>query len=62
VAHLTFLVFCLLTNIIVTSMLILGGAAVVNGLTGGSKPVQTCGQSCWSNVVQLPSQFLLAVC
>lgn len=33
-AHLTFLVFCLLTNIIVTSMLILGGAAVVNGLTG----------------------------
>jgi hypothetical protein len=33
---LTFLVFCLLTNIIVTSMLILGGAAVVNGLTGGS--------------------------
>jgi Na+/proline symporter len=35
VAHLTFLVFCLLTNIIVTSMLILGGAAVVNGLTGG---------------------------
>jgi Na+/proline symporter len=34
VAHLTFLVFCLLTNIIVTSMLILGGAAVVNGLTG----------------------------
>jgi hypothetical protein len=34
VAHLTFMVFCLLTNIIVTSMLILGGAAVVNGLTG----------------------------
>ena len=32
--HFTFLVFCLLTNIIVTSMLILGGAAVVNGLTG----------------------------
>jgi Na+/proline symporter len=29
-----FLVFCLLTNIIVTSMLILGGAAVVNALTG----------------------------
>ncbi len=33
-AHLVFLVFCLLTNIIVTSMLILGGAAVVNALTG----------------------------
>jgi hypothetical protein len=29
-------VFCLLTNIIVTSMLILGGAAVINGLTGAS--------------------------
>ena len=34
-AHMVFLVFCLLTNIIVTSMLILGGAAVVNALTGG---------------------------
>ena len=34
-AHLVFLVFCMLTNIIVTSMLILGGAAVVNALTGG---------------------------
>jgi Na+/proline symporter len=34
IAHLVFLVFCLLTNIIVTSMLILGGAAVVNALTG----------------------------
>eukprot|EP00775_Hariotina_reticulata_P003269 gene3269-3546_t len=33
-AHLVFLVFCLLTNIIVTSMLILGGASVVNALTG----------------------------
>jgi len=33
-AHIVFLVFCLLTNIIVTSMLILGGAAVVNALTG----------------------------
>lgn len=33
-AHLTFLVFCLLTNIIVTSMLILGGASVVTALTG----------------------------
>jgi Na+/proline symporter len=32
--HLVFLVFCLLTNIIVTSMLILGGASVVNALTG----------------------------
>jgi hypothetical protein len=33
--HIVFLVFCLLTNIIVTSMLILGGASVVNALTGG---------------------------
>jgi hypothetical protein len=33
-AHLVFLVFCLLTNVIVTSMLILGGASVVNALTG----------------------------
>lgn len=33
-AHIVFLVFGLLTNIIVTSMLILGGAAVVNALTG----------------------------
>jgi len=32
-----FLVFCLLTNIIVTSMLILGGASVVNALTGGER-------------------------
>ncbi|GBF99241.1 urea-proton symporter-like [Raphidocelis subcapitata] len=32
--HIVFLVFCLLTNIIVTSMLILGGASVVNALTG----------------------------
>ena len=32
--HIVFLVFCLATNIIVTSMLILGGAAVVNALTG----------------------------
>jgi Na+/proline symporter len=29
-----FLVFCLATNVIVTSMLILGGAAVINALTG----------------------------
>lgn len=33
-AHIVFLVFCLLTNIIVTSMLILGGASVVTALTG----------------------------
>jgi hypothetical protein len=45
VAHLTFLVFCLLTNIIVTSMLILGGAAVVNGLTGGFD-TSTCNTRC----------------
>lgn len=34
VAHITFLIFCFLTNIIVTAMLILGGAAVVEALTG----------------------------
>jgi Na+/proline symporter len=33
-AHLVFLVFCSLTNLIVTGMLILGGAAVVTALTG----------------------------
>ena len=33
-AHLTFLFFALLANIIVTSMLLLGGAATVNALTG----------------------------
>lgn len=33
-AHITFIFFGLLTNIIVTSMLLLGGAAVVNALTG----------------------------
>ncbi|XP_052210132.1 urea-proton symporter DUR3-like isoform X1 [Diospyros lotus] len=33
-AHLVFLVFCFLTNIIVTAMLLLGGSAVVNALTG----------------------------
>ncbi|KAF6243289.1 urea active transporter [Nitrosopumilus sp. b1] len=33
-AHRVFLVFALMTNMIVTSMLLLGGAAVVNGLTG----------------------------
>jgi len=34
VAHITFLVFCFLANIIVTSMLLLGGAATVEALTG----------------------------
>jgi hypothetical protein len=33
-AHLVFLVFCFLTNLIVTAMLILGGAAVTTALTG----------------------------
>lgn len=33
-AHLTFLFFCFLANIIVTSMLLLGGAATVEALTG----------------------------
>merc|ERR1712193_519566 len=33
-AHITFLIFCFLANIIVTSMLLLGGAATVNALTG----------------------------
>ena len=33
-AHLVFLAFCFLTNIIVTAMLLLGGSAVVNALTG----------------------------
>jgi len=33
-AHKTFLFFCLLCNIIVTSMLLLGGAATVQALTG----------------------------
>lgn len=33
-AHVTFLYFGLLTNIIVTSMLLLGGASVTNALTG----------------------------
>ncbi|GBG60780.1 hypothetical protein CBR_g12518 [Chara braunii] len=32
--HKIFMVFCFMTNIIVTSMLLLGGAAVVNALTG----------------------------
>lgn len=29
-----FLVFCLATNVVVTAMLLLGGSAVVNALTG----------------------------
>jgi urea-proton symporter len=33
-AHLTFLCFCFAANIIVTSMLLLGGAATVEALTG----------------------------
>ena len=33
-AHLTFLFFGLMTNLIVTAMLILGGAATINALTG----------------------------
>ena len=35
-AHLVFLVFGLVTNLIVTAMLILGGAAAINALTGMS--------------------------
>uniref|UniRef100_A0A7S2ZAV8 Urea transporter n=1 Tax=Rhodosorus marinus TaxID=101924 RepID=A0A7S2ZAV8_9RHOD len=34
IAHIVFMVFGFITNIIVTSMLILGGSAVVNALTG----------------------------
>lgn len=33
-AHVVFLVFCLATNVIVTAMLLLGGSAVANALTG----------------------------
>lgn len=33
-AHMTFLFFCFMANIIVTSMLLLGGAATVEALTG----------------------------
>ncbi|MBA0711955.1 hypothetical protein Golax_011083, partial [Gossypium laxum] len=33
-AHFVFLTFCLMTNIIVTAMLLLGGSSVVNALTG----------------------------
>jgi urea-proton symporter len=32
--HVVFLAFCLATNVIVTAMLLLGGSAVVNALTG----------------------------
>ncbi|CAK9142803.1 unnamed protein product, partial [Ilex paraguariensis] len=35
-AHLVFLAFCFLTNIIVTAMLLLGGSVVVNALTGAT--------------------------
>ncbi|KAJ8908503.1 hypothetical protein NDN08_005211 [Rhodosorus marinus] len=34
IAHIVFMIFGFITNIIVTSMLILGGSAVVNALTG----------------------------
>uniref|UniRef100_A0ACD5U4C8 Uncharacterized protein n=1 Tax=Avena sativa TaxID=4498 RepID=A0ACD5U4C8_AVESA len=33
-AHVVFLAFCLVTNVIVTAMLLLGGSAVVHALTG----------------------------
>ncbi|EER96500.1 hypothetical protein BDA96_02G164400 [Sorghum bicolor] len=33
-AHAVFLVFCLMTNVIVTAMLLLGGSAVANALKG----------------------------
>ncbi|CAA7411113.1 unnamed protein product [Spirodela intermedia] len=33
-AHIVFLIFCFMTNIIVTAMLLLGGSAVVNALSG----------------------------
>jgi len=38
-AHKVYIYFCFLTNIIVTAMLILGGAATVNALTGMNKAV-----------------------
>lgn len=47
-AHLVFFFFCFLTNIIVSAMLILGGAAVMTALTGmntiavRSKPACNC--------------------
>jgi Na+/proline symporter len=33
-AHITFIIFCLCTNILVTAMLLTGGSAVVTSLTG----------------------------
>ena len=39
-AHKTFLFFCLLTNILVTSMLVLGGSATINVITG--LPITVC--------------------
>ncbi|KAM7490937.1 hypothetical protein LguiA_033858 [Lonicera macranthoides] len=48
-AHLVFLCFCFLTNIIVTAMLLLGGSAVVNALTGCYN--QTRSGFCQSNAV-----------
>lgn len=34
-AHKVFLGFCLLTNVLVTAMLLLGGAATITAMTGG---------------------------
>ncbi|KAL4993848.1 Sodium:solute symporter family-domain-containing protein [Aspergillus recurvatus] len=34
VVHIVFIVFCLMTNILVTAMLLTGGAAVLNSMTG----------------------------
>ncbi|KAL4972681.1 Sodium:solute symporter family-domain-containing protein [Aspergillus desertorum] len=36
VVHIVFIVFCLMTNILVTAMLLTGGAAVLNSMTGVS--------------------------
>lgn len=56
--HVVFLPFCLLTNIIVTSMLILGGAAVLNGLTGVRWGGGLCCHLCCMHVtLGLPSVF-----
>lgn len=42
-AHLVFMFFAFCTNILVSSMLVLGGAAVVNALTGMNLyAVRTC--------------------
>jgi urea-proton symporter len=38
VVHCVFIVFCLMTNILVTAMLLTGGSAVLNSLTGMSSP------------------------